>query len=83
MQQEVQLFLAIQKKKKRKNLYWLPSMSIQMCECMMSVNKTMQVLLLCSCSQSARSSGGVQGSVEAVQAILEEGGEETTLRIRE
>jgi len=26
-------------------------MSIQMCECMMSVSKTMQVLLLCSCSK--------------------------------
>lgn len=49
VQQEVQLFLA---KKKKKNVYWL--LSIQMCGCMMSINKTMQVLLLCSCSKVPR-----------------------------
>ncbi len=66
-----------------KNIYWLHFTSIQMCECKRSANKTMQVLLLCSCSKSGRSSGGVQGSVEAVQVILKEGGEEKTLWIIE
>lgn len=80
MQQEVQLFLAIQKKKKI--FTGFPPRASRCVNAWWALtNNAGSIALLLQ--QSAKSSGGVQGSVEAVQAILEEGGEETTLRIRE